>query len=146
MTGSLYYVADFPAWFGYPLEHDPAKGNPVLERVVRGEIWEFASVFFRSGTAALFLITSLISPALAQFKLAQFKKDLPPVTCATVESIGIAEMSADGTITLHLKSLWPDAHEDSDLTYAPDDPQFDEIKKHLGGIEPGQSKPIPPFC
>jgi hypothetical protein len=113
-------------------------------------------VFFRSAAAALFLAASLVGPAtaqfrlaqfrLAQFRLAQFKKDLPPVTCATVESIGVAEMSADGTITLHLKSLWPDPHEDSDLAYAPDDPQYDDIKKHLGGIEPGQSKPIPPFC
>jgi hypothetical protein len=108
-------------------------------------------VFFRSAAAALFLAASLVEPASAQFRfaqlrLAQFKKDLPPVTCATVESIGVAEMSADGTITLHLKSLWPDPHEDSDLAYAPDDPQYDDIKKHLGGIEPGQSKPIPPFC
>ncbi len=84
--------------------------------------------------------------AAAAPAVAQFKKDLPPVTCATVDSIGIAEMTADGTITLHLKSLWPDPHEDSDLTYAPDDPQYAEIKKHLGGIAPGQSKPIPPFC
>ena len=108
-------------------------------------------MFFRSAAAALFLAASLVEPAsaqfrFAQFRLAQFKKDLPPVTCATVESIGVAEMSADGTITLHLKSLWPDPHEDSDLAYAPDDPQYDDIKKHLGGIEPGQSKPIPPFC
>jgi hypothetical protein len=98
-------------------------------------------VNFRSAAAALVLGASLGGPAAAQFK-----KDLPPVTCATVESIGVAAMSADGTITLHLKSLWPDPHEDSDLSYAPDDPQYDEIKKHLGGIEPGQSKPIPPFC
>ena len=96
---------------------------------------------FRSGAAFVVLTASLVAPATAQFK-----KDLPPVTCATVESIGVAEMRADGTITLHLKSLWPDPHEDSDLSYAPDDPQYDEIKKHLGGIEPGQSKPIPPFC
>jgi len=77
---------------------------------------------------------------------AQFKKDLPPVTCATVESIGTAQMSADGVITLHLKSLWPDPSADTDLAYAPDDPQYDEIKKHLGGIAPGDSKPIPPWC
>ena len=87
------------------------------------------------------LATGFALPAAAQFK-----KDLPPVTCATVDSIGIADMAADGTIILHLKSLWPDPHEDSDLTYTPDDPQYDEIKKHLGGIEPGKSKPIPPFC
>ena len=71
---------------------------------------------FRSGPAIIILTASLVAPAAAQFK-----RDLPPVTCATVESIGVAEMSADGTITLHLKSLWPDPHEDSDLTYAPDE-------------------------
>jgi hypothetical protein len=99
------------------------------------------SLPLRSAAAALLLAAGLPQPAGAQFK-----KDLPPVTCATVESVGVADMAADGTITLHLKSLWPDAHEDSDLTYAPDDPQYNEIKKHLGGIAPGQSKPIPPFC
>lgn len=91
--------------------------------------------------AILAVTTGLIGPAAGQFK-----KDLPPVTCASLDSIGVADMAADGTITLHLKSLWPDAHEDSDLTYAPDDPQYNEMKQHLGGIDPGQSKPIPPFC
>jgi hypothetical protein len=98
-------------------------------------------VSVRRVALALCLASGFAIPAAAQFK-----RDLPPITCATVESIGVADMAADGTITLHLKSLWPDAHEDSDLTYAPDDPQYDDIKKHLGGIEPGQSKPIPPFC
>ena len=103
-------------------------------------------MLFRSVAGAFLVAASFSIPAVAQFKLAQFKKDLPPVTCATVESIGTAEMAASGTITLHLKSLWPDPHEDSDLTYAPDDLQYDDIKKHLGGIAPGQLKPIPPFC
>jgi hypothetical protein len=102
---------------------------------------EFPSVSVRTIAVALGLAIGFVLPAAAQFK-----KDLPPVTCATLDSIGTAEMTADGTITLHLKSLWPDPHEDSDLTYAPDDPQYGEIRKHLGGIEPGQSKPIPPFC
>ena len=110
---------------------------------------EFSFVSVRTIAAALGLASGLaigFATGLASPAVAQFKKDLPPVTCATVDSIGMAEMSADGTITLHLKSLWPDPHEDSDLTYAPDDPQYGEIRKHLGGIKPGQSKPIPPFC
>ena len=94
------------------------------------------------GAAAALLVATGLAPAA----VAQFKRDLPPVTCATVDSIGVADMAADGTITLHLKSLWSDPREDSDLTYAPDDPQYNEIKQHLGGITPGQSKPIPPFC
>jgi hypothetical protein len=110
---------------------------------------EFPSVSVRTIAVALGLAIGLTIGLAIGFAVpaaAQFKKDLPPVTCATVDSIGIAEMTADGTITLHLKSLWPDPHEDSDLTYTPDDPQYDEIKRHLGGIEPGQSKQIPPFC
>jgi hypothetical protein len=102
----------------------------------------FRSVAISRSVVMGFLVAaSCVAPAAAQFK-----RDLPPVTCATVESIGVAQMAADGTITLHLKSLWPDPAGDSDLTYAPDDPQYDEIKKHLGGIKPGEAKPIPPFC
>ena len=103
-------------------------------------------MIFRSAATALVLAASLVATILAGPAAAQFKKDLPPVTCATLDSIGTAQMAADGTITLHLQSLWPDPKENTDLAYAPDDPQYDDIKKHLGGIEPGQSKPIPPFC
>jgi hypothetical protein len=107
-------------------------------------------MILKSGTRSLTCrgaVTALVVAAgFARPAAAQFKKDLPPVTCATVESIGTAQMATDGTITLHLQSLWPDPKENTDLAYAPDDPQYDDIKKHLGGIEPGQSKPIPPFC
>ena len=76
---------------------------------------------------------------------AQFKKD-GPLPCDAVESIGAAKMAADGTITLQLHSLWPNPIAEGELTYAPDDLQYDEIKRHLGGIAPGETKPIPPFC
>jgi hypothetical protein len=91
-------------------------------------------------------VAMLLAFACTTAAVAQFKKDLPPVTCATIESIGTARMAADGTITLHLQSLWPDPSADTDLSYALDDPQYDEIKQHLGGIKPGESKPIPPWC
>ena len=35
---------------------------------------------------------------------------------------------------------------EAQLVYAPDDPQYEEIKHHLGGIKPGESKPVPPWC
>ena len=31
------------------------------------------------------------------------------------------------------------------LTYKPDDPKYPEIVKHLGGIKPGETKPVPAF-
>ena len=80
---------------------------------------------------------------------AQFKKDVPsnpPIPCEAIDSVGTAKMAADGTITLQLRSLWPDPIAEGQLVYAPDDPQYGEIKRHLGGIAPGESKPVPPWC
>jgi hypothetical protein len=69
-----------------------------------------------------------------------------PIPCEDIDSVGRAKMSADGTITLQLRSLWPDPIAESELVYPPDDPQYEEIRHHLGGIKPGESKPVPPFC
>jgi hypothetical protein len=68
------------------------------------------------------------------------------IPCEDIDSVGRTKMSADGTITLQLRSLWPDPIAESELVFAPDDPQYEEIKHHLGGIKPGESKPVPPFC
>ena len=76
---------------------------------------------------------------------AQWKKDAP-INCHAVESIGTATMSADGTITLQLHSLAPDPIAEGVLTYAPDDPQYLDIKDHLGGIAPGETKEVRPWC
>jgi hypothetical protein len=97
----------------------------------------------RSLAAAVLLTASLASNATAQFK-----RDLPllPIPCEAVESIGAAEMSADGTITLRLRALEPNPAAEAVLTYPPDDPQYEEIKQHLGGIAPGETKPVRPWC
>lgn len=34
---------------------------------------------------------------------------------------------------------------DALLTYPPDHKDYAMILKHLGGIKPGESKPVPPF-
>lgn len=98
----------------------------------------------RVAAAALLLVSNFAVPAGAQFK-----KDLPsepPIPCEDVDSVGTAKMSADGTITLQLRSLPPNPIAEGQLVYATDDPQYAEIKRHLGGITPGQFKPIPPWC
>jgi len=89
---------------------------------------------------------ALLAASFATTAAAQFKKDLPPIQCEAVESIGTAEMTADGTITLRLRSLSPNPIAEGVLTYAPDDPQYEDIKKHLGGIAPGDTKPVKPWC
>ena len=60
--------------------------------------------------------------------------------------IGTASMTADGTIFLRLRAEGPGGElGDARFVYAPDDPQYQEILKHVGGLEPGESKPMPPW-
>jgi hypothetical protein len=66
--------------------------------------------------------------------------------CAAVTSIGIATMAADGTITLRIASLPPGPVAHGNFVYAPSHPQYEEIKRHIGGIAPGEEKPVPPWC
>jgi hypothetical protein len=91
------------------------------------------------------LAVALFAGSLAGGAVAQDTNN-PTIPCSAIDSIGTAEMSNDGTITLHLRSLWPDPIAEGELTYAPDDPQYEDIKQHLGGITPGQPKPVKPWC
>ena len=62
------------------------------------------------------------------------------------DSIGTATMSEDGTITLTLTATSPDGITgEGVLEYPPDDPDYQMIYDHIGGIEPGQEKPVAPF-
>ena len=55
-------------------------------------------------------------------------------------------MDADGTIKLQLRATGPGpAVGDALLTYKKGDARYQEILDHLGGLEPGQTKPVPPF-
>jgi hypothetical protein len=78
--------------------------------------------------------------------LAAAAENSPPIPCEAIDSVGAATMSADGTITLRLHALWPQPYRESELVYAPGNPHYDTIKRHLGGLSPGQSKPVPPMC
>ena len=95
---------------------------------------------YRRPAVAVALLSCLAAAAIAA------EKSNEPIPCESVESIGVAEMSADGVISLRLRSLSPNPIAEGVLTYAPDDPQYEEIKRHLGGITPGEFKPVPPWC
>ena len=68
------------------------------------------------------------------------------VTCEQAASIGVATMAADGIITMRVRSLPPGPIAEGTFVYAPGDPRYEETLKHLGGLAPGESKPVPPWC
>lgn len=62
------------------------------------------------------------------------------------ESIGGASMDADGTITLRLRAEGPAGMiGEAALVYRPSDKDYGAILDHLGGLQPGQEKLVPPF-
>lgn len=57
-------------------------------------------------------------------------------------SIGVALMKDDGTLVLDLRG--PGGAE-ARMTYATTDERYASILEHLGGIAPGETKPVPPW-
>ena len=58
----------------------------------------------------------------------------------------MATMQADGAIVLYLRATGPGGIAgDGQVTYLPFDPRYQEVLAHLGGLKPGQSKPVPPW-
>jgi hypothetical protein len=61
-------------------------------------------------------------------------------------SIGVATMAADGTITLQLRAEGAGGTiGDAVFVYKPGDKMYAEIKRHIGDIKPGETKPVPPW-
>jgi hypothetical protein len=62
------------------------------------------------------------------------------------ESIGEATMEPDGTIVLMLRAEGPGGvRGDAVLRYPPTHPEYQETLRHLGGLKPGDHKPVPPW-
>src|SRR5262245_35514880 len=67
-------------------------------------------------------------------------------TAPAPESVGVATMLDDHTIVLELRADFSSGRmAEGRFIYPPSHPQYLEILKHLGGLEPKQSKPVPPF-
>ena len=62
------------------------------------------------------------------------------------ETVGSAYMQKDGTIELSLRTVASDGTiGEAMLAVGPDDERHASMVKHLGGIKPGEGRPIPPF-
>jgi hypothetical protein len=61
-------------------------------------------------------------------------------------SIGLATMEPDGTIVLKLRAEGPGRMMGEGLLrYPPSHKDYNEVLTHIGGLKPGESKPVPPW-
>ncbi|WP_213774040.1 hypothetical protein [Bradyrhizobium sp. dw_78] len=58
---------------------------------------------------------------------------------------GTAIMQDDGAITLHLRLTSDGKDIDDSLTYKTTDRGYDDIVRHLGGLNPGETKSFSPW-
>ena len=65
--------------------------------------------------------------------------------CRGPGSIGTALMNPDGTITLNIRTI-PGGPLDGVVASRPVDANYARILSHLGGMQPGEKKPVPPWC
>lgn len=71
--------------------------------------------------------------------------DRPPARAAAAD-VGSAYMRPDGTLEMSLRTETTDGTiGEAFLVIAPADPRYEDMVAHLGGIKPGEGKPIPPF-
>lgn len=63
----------------------------------------------------------------------------------SMDSIGTAIMRPDGTVVLKLTANTGAATGHAQFEYAPEDPEYSDIVAHIGGIEVGQVKQVPPW-
>lgn len=61
------------------------------------------------------------------------------------ETIGVAKMETDGTIVMDLRATGPGMTGDARIVYPKDHKDYQMIIDHLGGLAPGETKPVPPF-
>lgn len=68
-----------------------------------------------------------------------------PTTKQSVEPIGSAKMLADRTLVLSLRAETDGSIGHAEFKYYKDDPNYAEILRHIGGLEPGDEKVVLPF-
>jgi len=91
-------------------------------------------------------IAMIILPSCASMHDGKLKDKHVEAMKEELNSVGVATMSADGAITLRLRSVESGGSiMEAVKTYKVDDPMYDEVRKHIGPISPGESKPIPPW-
>jgi hypothetical protein len=79
---------------------------------------------------------------------AAFAGDALPSTSearASMPYSGMAVMQEDGAISLHLRLSSDGKDVDDTLTYKTTDRGYDNVLRHLGGLDPGESKPFSPW-
>jgi hypothetical protein len=89
---------------------------------------------------------SAIAVLLSACSTTDQRGPITPPSAIAPASIGAASMTEDGSISLQIfLQSESGAIGEGVLIYDRADPSYDAVLQHLGGLTPGQVKPIPPW-
>ena len=94
------------------------------------------------------MIGNMLALILIGINGASFAGDIKPSTSdarASMPYAGTAVMQEDGVLSLHLRLTSDGKEIDDTLTYKTTDRGYDNVLRHLGGLNPGESKPFSPW-
>jgi hypothetical protein len=97
---------------------------------------------------AMRMIGNMLALMLIGINGALFAGDIKPSTSdarASMPYTGTAVMQEDGVLSLHLRLTSDGKEIDDTLTYKTTDRGYDNVLRHLGGLNPGESKPFSPW-
>ncbi len=72
-------------------------------------------------------------------------KPVPSDARPSMPFMGTATMQDDGSLTLHLRQTSSGKEIDDTLTYKTTDRGYDDVLRHLGGLNPGDIKSFRPW-
>ena len=93
----------------------------------------------RSSTLSILMLLVAAGVGCSKKPTPRAANEAPP------SSIGTATMSADGTITLRLRTGQRGVVGEGTISYKKGDKDYNDVLKHLGGLKPGETKPAPPW-
>jgi hypothetical protein len=94
------------------------------------------------------MIGNMLAFILIGISGASFAGDIKPSISdarASMPYTGTAVMQEDGALSLHLRLTSDGKEIDDTLTYKTTDRGYDNVLRHLGGLNPGESKPFSPW-
>jgi len=84
----------------------------------------------------------LVMLCVAGATSAQTVRPSPQEARASMPYVGTAEMSDEGTISLHLRLTSDGKPVEDTLIYKVSDRGYNNVLRHLGGLNPGETKPF----
>jgi hypothetical protein len=90
-------------------------------------------------------LLAIVALCIAGASTAQDVKPSAQDARASMPYLGTAAMSDDGTLSLHLRSTSDGKPAGDTLTYKVSDRAYDNVLRHLGGLNPGETKEFRPW-